>query len=45
MSDEVVMITGASQGIGRAMAASFAANRAKLLLIDRKPLTYSTDSQ
>ena len=39
ISDQTVLITGAAQGLGLAIAKAFAKEKAKLILIDKKPTT------
>ena len=36
ISDQTVLITGAAQGLGLAIAKAFAKEKAKLILIDKK---------
>ena len=37
ISNQTVLITGAAQGLGLAIAKAFAKEKAKLILIDKKP--------
>ena len=37
ISDQTVLITGAAQGLGLAIAKAFAKEKARLILIDKKP--------